>query len=343
VNHLAGPSNGSILQVRNLKKHFPITRGWLRREVGQVRAVDGVSFTVPASKTLGLVGESGCGKTTTGHCIMRGLTPTGGEVIFRDPEIGEVDVAQAGKEQLIQVRRNMQMIFQDPYSSLNPRMTVLDLIGEPLVVNNVAKGKEVEERVAELMRLVGLSPSYLRRFPHAFSGGQRQRIVIARALSLNPKLIVADEPVSALDVSIQAQTLNLLQDLQEQFQLSFLFIAHDLSVVEHISDVVAVMYVGRIVEMADTEAVYLNPKHPYTEALLSSAPKPDPTAKKNRIMLTGEVPSPANPPTGCYFHPRCPYVQPICSNEEPPLLEVEPNHWSACHFADTLSLRGVHE
>jgi peptide/nickel transport system ATP-binding protein len=343
VNHLAEPSNGSILQVRNLKKYFPITRGWLRREVGQVRAVDGVSFTVPASKTLGLVGESGCGKTTTGHCIMRGLTPTGGEVIFRDPEIGEVDVAQAGKEQLIQVRRNMQMIFQDPYSSLNPRMTVLDLIGEPLVVNQVANGKEVEEHVAELMRLVGLSPSYLRRFPHAFSGGQRQRIVIARALSLNPKLIVADEPVSALDVSIQAQTLNLLQDLQEQFQLSFLFIAHDLSVVEHISDVVAVMYVGRIVEMADTEAVYLNPKHPYTEALLSSAPKPDPTVKKNRIMLTGEVPSSANPPTGCYFHPRCPYVQPICSNEEPPLLEVEPNHWSACHFADTLSLRGVHE
>jgi peptide/nickel transport system ATP-binding protein len=343
VNHLAEPSNGSILRVRNLKKHFPITRGWLRREIGQVKAVDGVSFTVPASKTLGLVGESGCGKTTTGHCIMRGLTPTGGQVLFQDPEIGEVDVAQAGKEQLIQVRRNMQMIFQDPYSSLNPRMTVLDLIGEPLVVNNVAKGKEVEERVAELMRLVGLSPSYLRRFPHAFSGGQRQRIVIARALSLNPKLIVADEPVSALDVSIQAQTLNLLQDLQEQFQLSFLFIAHDLSVVEHISDVVAVMYVGRIVEMADTEAVYLNPKHPYTEALLSSAPKPDPTAKKNRIMLTGEVPSPANPPTGCYFHPRCPYVQSICSNEEPPLLEVEPNHWSACHFADTLSLRGVHE
>jgi peptide/nickel transport system ATP-binding protein len=343
VNDLAKSPNGSILQVRNLKKYFPITRGLLRREVGQVRAVDGVSFTVPSGKTLGLVGESGCGKTTTGHCIMRGLTPTGGEVLFQDPEIGSVDVAKAGHEQLVQVRRNMQMIFQDPYSSLNPRMTVLDLIGEPLLVNNVARGKEIEDRVVELMRLVGLSPTYLRRFPHAFSGGQRQRIVIARALSLNPKLIVADEPVSALDVSIQAQTLNLLQDLQEQLDLSFLFIAHDLSVVEHISDVVAVMYVGRIVEMAATEAVYLNPKHPYTEALLSSAPKPDPTAKKNRIMLTGEVPSPANPPSGCYFHPRCRYVEPICANETPPLLEVEPNHWSACHFADTLSLRGVHE
>jgi peptide/nickel transport system ATP-binding protein len=237
----------------------------------------------------------------------------------------------------------MQMVFQDPYSSLNPRMTVLDIIGEPLVVNKVAQGREVEDRVAALMHQVGLSPTYLRRFPHAFSGGQRQRIVIARALALNPQLIVADEPVSALDVSIQAQTLNLLQELQEEFQLSYLFIAHDLSVVEHISDRVAVMYVGRIVEMGDTEEIYLTPKHPYTEALLSSVPKPDPSRKKARIVLQGEVPSPANPPPGCHFHPRCRYAQPRCRVDDPQLREVLPGHWAACHFAEELDLRGVME
>ena len=296
---------------------------------------------MPYGKTLGLVGESGCGKTTTGHCIMRGYVPTGGEIRFNDPEMGIVDVANADKKTLHHVRRNMQMVFQDPFSSLNPHMTVLEIIGEPLVVNKVASGKELEERVVSLLDLVGLSTSFLRRFPHAFSGGQRQRIVIARALSLNPSLIVADEPVSALDVSIQAQTLNLLRDLQNELGLTYLFIAHDLSVVRHISDRVAVMYVGKIVESAETDEVYFNPQHPYTEALLSNVPQPDPTLKKNRIVLEGEVPNPANPPSGCYFHPRCPYAEPICSAEEPKLAEVTPGHFAACHLADKLSLRGV--
>jgi peptide/nickel transport system ATP-binding protein len=327
--------------VRNLKKHFPITRGFMRRVVGHVKAVDGVTFTVPEGKTLGLVGESGCGKTTTGRCILRAIQPTSGEIIFYDRNLGPVNVAEADKETLRQLRRNMQMIFQDPYSSLNPRMTLLDIVGEPLVVNKVCKGKELEDRVAELLRLVGLRPEYMRRYPHAFSGGQRQRIGIARALALNPQLVVCDEPVSALDVSIQAQTLNLLQDLQEQFHLSYLFIAHDLSVVEHVSDAVAVMYVGKLVETAETEELYLNPLHPYTEALLSAVPRPDPRAEKERIILTGEVPDPANPPSGCYFHPRCRYAQPICSQEEPPLREARPGHFAACHFAGELSLRGV--
>jgi peptide/nickel transport system ATP-binding protein len=330
-----------ILEVRNLKKHFPITRGLLRRVVGQVKAVDGVSFAVPAGKTLGLVGESGCGKTTTGHCVMGGIRPSSGEIIFHDPHLGPTDLVQADQPTIRQVRRNLQMVFQDPNASLNPRMTVLEIISEPLIVNKVAQGKEVEERVARLLRLVGLAPEYMRRFPHAFSGGQRQRIVIARALALNPQFIVADEPVSALDVSIQAQTLNLLQDLQEQFHLSYLFIAHDLSVVEHVSNAVAVMYVGKIVEMAATEALYSQPKHPYTEALLSGVPRPDPDAEKRRITLTGEVPSPANPPSGCYFHPRCRYAKEICARETPELRPVTPGHFAACHFADELTLRGV--
>jgi peptide/nickel transport system ATP-binding protein len=337
----SGGNSTPILEVRNLKKHFPITRGFMRRVVGHVKAVDGVTFTVPEGKTLGLVGESGCGKTTTGRCILRAIQPTSGEIIFYDRNLGPVNVAEADKETLRQLRRNMQMIFQDPYSSLNPRMTLLDIVGEPLVVNKVCKGKELEERVAELLRLVGLRPEYMRRYPHAFSGGQRQRIGIARALALNPQLVVCDEPVSALDVSIQAQTLNLLQDLQEQFHLSYLFIAHDLSVVEHVSDAVAVMYVGKLVETAETEELYLNPLHPYTEALLSAVPRPDPRAEKERIILTGEVPDPANPPSGCYFHPRCRYAQPICSQEEPPLREARPGHFAACHFAGELSLRGV--
>ncbi len=330
-----------LLEVRDLQKYFPITRGLLRRTVGQVRAVDGVSFSIPAGKTLGLVGESGSGKSTTGHCIMRGLSVTGGEIVFQDETLGPVDLASADPRTLRAVRRNLQMVFQDPNASLNPRMTLLELVGEPLIVNGVAKGKALEDRVAELLERVGLSSSYLYRYPHAFSGGQRQRIVIARALALNPQLVVADEPVSALDVSIQAQTLNLLKDLQAEFNLTYLFIAHDLSVVEHFSDLVAVMYVGRIVEHAATDALYRTPKHPYTEALLASAPRPDPKARRERIVLRGEIPSPANPPSGCHFHPRCRYAEAICSQEEPPLLEVAPGHHARCHFADTLQLKGV--
>lgn len=333
--------NTPILEVHNLKKHFPITKGFLRRTVGQVKAVDGVTFTVFEGQTLGLVGESGCGKTTTGHCVMRGIPSTEGEIIFHDKDLGKVDIVSAEPQTMRRVRLNLQMIFQDPWSSLNPRMTLLDIVGEPLVVNNIARGREVEDRVEHLLSLVGLRPEYARRFPHAFSGGQRQRIVIARALALNPQLIVADEPVSALDVSIQAQTLNLLMDLQKELHLSFLFIAHDLSVVEHISDAVAVMYVGKLVETASTEVLFHNPRHPYTEALLASVPKPNPRIKKERVELSGEVPSPANPPSGCYFHPRCKYAQEKCSKEEPQLRELDGGHFVACHFADSLKLKGV--
>jgi peptide/nickel transport system ATP-binding protein len=338
---MAESNSQPILEVRHLQKYYPITKGFMRKVVGNVRAVDDITFVVPKGKTLGLVGESGCGKTTTGHCIMRGLQATGGEIIFHDAKRGPIDVVTANAETLRHLRLNMQMVFQDPSSSLNPRFTLLDIVGEPLVVNKIASGKVLEDRVAQLLRLVGLLPEYMHRFPHAFSGGQRQRIVVARALALNPQFIVADEPVSALDVSMQAQTLNLLQDLQDEFHLSYLFIAHDLSVVEHVSDAVAVMYVGKLVETADTEVLYHTPKHPYTEALLGSVPIPDPKARRKRTVLAGEVPSPANPPSGCYFHPRCPYAQPVCAEQSPPLLEVEPNHFVACHFADSLSLRGV--
>jgi peptide/nickel transport system ATP-binding protein len=340
---MPGDNNNAkpLLEVRDLKKHFPIVRGFMRRVAGYVKAVDGVTFTVQEGKTLGLVGESGCGKTTTGRCILRAIQPSGGDIIFHDKTQGAINVATADKGQLRHLRRNMQMIFQDPYSSLNPRMTLLDIVGEPLTVNHVARGKDLEDRVAELLRLVGLRPEYMRRYPHAFSGGQRQRIGIARALALNPQLVVADEPVSALDVSIQAQTLNLLQDLQEQFHLTYVFVAHDLSVVEHVSDSMAVMYVGKLVETAETEELYMRPRHPYTEALLSAVPRPDPRAEKDRIILQGEVPDPANPPSGCYFHPRCRYAQAICSQDEPKLREVQPGHFAACHFAEELTLRGV--
>ena len=335
-------SNGNvILEVQDLKKHFPIKRGFFNKVVGRVKAVDGVSFQVPTGTTLGLVGESGCGKTTTSRCILRAINPTSGKVIFHDETLGAVDVVTADKATLRQLRLNMQLIFQDPFSSLNPRMTLLDIVGEPLIINRVARGRAVEERVAELLARVGLRPEYMRRYPHAFSGGQRQRIGIARALALNPRLVVADEPVSALDVSIQAQTLNLLQDLQAEFNLSYIFVAHDLSVVQHISDNVAVMYVGRLVEYATNEELFFNPKHPYTEALLSSVRRPDPLSKRERIVLEGDVPDPAHPPTGCYFHPRCRYAKDICQSETPPLLEVTPGHVAACHFASELTLQGV--
>jgi peptide/nickel transport system ATP-binding protein len=309
--------------------------------IGHVRAVDDVSFSLERGQTLALVGESGCGKTTTARCIIRAHAPTQGQILFRTDEGTMVDIAQLQKRQLRPLRRQMQMIFQDPYSSLNPRKTLLDIVGEPLLVNGMANRRERVARVAYLLRLVGLQPEYMRRFPHAFSGGQRQRVGIARALALHPSLIVADEPVSALDVSVQAQILNLLQDLQAQFKLTYLFVAHDLSVVKHVSDRVAVMYVGRIVESAPTEALFTAPKHPYTESLLSAVPKPDPRLRVQRIVLEGEVADPAHPPSGCHFHPRCPYVVPLCRAEPPPLEAIAPGHFVRCHRARELTLRGV--
>jgi peptide/nickel transport system ATP-binding protein len=332
-----------LLEVRNLKKYYPVTAGFLKRTVGYVKAVDDVSLAIPEGQTVGLVGESGSGKTTLAHAIMRGIEPTGGQVIFHDEQRGPVDVASADSETLHHVRRNMQMVFQDPYASLNPRMTVLDIISEPLQVNGIARGKAAQARVAELLQLVGLRPETMRRFPHAFSGGQRQRIVIARALALNPRLVLADEPTSALDVSIQAQTLNLLKELQARLNLSYLFISHDLGVVEHVSDVVAVMYVGRLVEVAPTSKLYQKPNHPYTEALLASIPRPDPARKKVRIPITGEIPNPANPPSGCTFHPRCPYAQPVCATDVPPLRAIAPGQFAACHFSEKLALKGVND
>jgi peptide/nickel transport system ATP-binding protein len=308
-----------------------------------VKAVDGVSFRIPTGQTLGLVGESGCGKTTTSRLIMRAFDPTAGSILFRDTALGWVNIPQLDKVQLRRIRPNLQMIFQDPYGSLNPRMSILEIVGEPLLVNGVAKGVELRDRVAELLRLVGLRPEYMARYPHAFSGGQRQRIGIARALALHPRLVVCDEPVSALDVSIQAQTLNLLADLQQQFDLTYLFVAHDLSVVEHISDRVAVMYVGKIAELADTEELFLAPLHPYTEALLSSAPKPNPRLRSRRIVLSGEVADPSNPPSGCYFHPRCRFAIERCRLETPTLRELKPGHLVSCHRAEELKLEGVPE
>jgi len=332
-----------LVDVRGLKKHFPITRGMLRRVVGQVKAVDDVSFVIHEGETLGLVGESGCGKTTTGRCLLRAVDPTDGKILFHREGGHVVDVATADGAELKALRRDMQMIFQDPYSSLNPRWTLLDLVGEPLVAFGVAKGRALEERVAELLRRVGLRPEYLRRYPHAFSGGERQRIGIARALALNPKLVVADEPVSALDVSVRAQTINLLEDLQAELDLTYLFISHDLSVVQHICDRVIVMYVGKVVESAGTEELYYNPKHPYTEALLSAVPRPDPSAVSSRIVLEGEVADPANPPPGCPFHTRCRYAQERCRAEAPPLRDIGGGHLAACHFSEELSLRGLEQ
>ncbi|MBI5034748.1 MAG: dipeptide ABC transporter ATP-binding protein [Chloroflexi bacterium] len=332
-----------LLDVKNLRKFFPIRRGVLQKVVGHVRAVDDVTFYINQGETLSLVGESGCGKTTTSRCILRAIDPSAGTVHFRAEDGNVMDVASLPRGKLQPLRRQMQMIFQDPFSSLNPRMTLLDIVGEPLLVHGEKNESKRTERVAELLRMVGLRPEYMRRYPHAFSGGQRQRIGIARALALNPRLVVADEPVSALDVSVQAQILNLMLELQEKLGLTYLFVAHDLSVVKHISERVAVMYVGRIVEMAPTKALFYAPRHPYTEALMSAVPKPDPRLRSERIVLQGEVADPANPPSGCYFHPRCRYAQDVCKEITPTLEEIAPKHFVACHRAKELTLRGVVE
>ena len=316
-----------LLDVKHLKKHFPIKGGVFSKTIGYVYAVDDITFTLGKGETLGLVGESGCGKSTTGRTILRLIEPTEGAIYFEGQDITNLD-----KSAMRALRREMQIIFQDPYASLNPRMTVGSIIGEPLEIHKIAKGSEKEERVASLLQKVGLRAEDMRKYPHEFSGGQRQRIGIARALALNPKLIVCDEPVSALDVSIQAQVINLLEDLQEEFGLSYLFIAHNLNVVEHISNRVAVMYLGQIVELASDEELYKNPQHPYTEALLSAVPIPDPTVKKKRIILEGDVPSPINPPKGCHFHTRCMYKDKICEEVEPEFKDIGGGHWVACHF-----------
>jgi peptide/nickel transport system ATP-binding protein len=331
----------TLLDVKNLRKFFPIHSGFLRKKVGDVRAVDDVSFQVRQGETLALVGESGCGKTTTSRCILRAIDPTSGEILFRTQSGKTVDVAKISRGQMRPLRKEMQMIFQDPFSSLNPRMTVLDIIGEPLLVNGVKDRKQRIERVEEIMRLVRLRPEYMRRFPHAFSGGQRQRIGIARALALHPKLVVADEPVSALDVSVQAQTLNILLDLQNTLGLTYLFVAHNLGVVKHISDRVAVMYVGQMVELADREAIFQSPKHPYTAALLASVPKPDPRLRQQRKPLPGEVANPASPPSGCYFHPRCAFAIDQCKTAPVPWEEIEPGRWVRCIRAKELNLPGI--
>ena len=322
-----------LLQVRNLKKYFPIKQGFFNQVVGQIRAVDGISFDLYHGECLGLVGESGSGKTTVGRSILRALSPTDGQVLFRLDD-RSYDLATATEETLRPLRHHMQMIFQDPYSSLNPRMTVFDIIGEPLLVNNVSDRSEREQRVQELLTQVGLKPEHMRRYPHAFSGGQRQRIGIARALALHPKLIVADEPVSALDVSVQAQVLNLLQELQETFQLTYLFSAHDLSVVGHISDRIAVMYAGKLVELGATDELFRQPRHPYTEALLAAVPVPEPSRDRKRTLLSGEVADPANLPSGCVFHPRCPYAEDRCKTEVPEFREIATGHLARCHLVE---------
>jgi len=334
--------NQNILEVKNLTKFFPIKSGFFKKTIGHVRAVDDVSFNLKEGETLGLVGESGCGKTTTSRCVLRALDPTSGEIIFNTSSGSTVDMATLSNKELRPVRKDIQMIFQDPFSSLNARMTLLDIVGEPLLVNGISNRSERLDRVSELLKLVGLRPEYMQRYPHAFSGGERQRIGIARALALNPKVVVADEPVSALDVSVQAQVINLLMDLQEQLKLTYLFVAHDLSVVKQISDRVAVMYVGKMVEVGPTEKLFQKPLHPYTEALLQAVPVPDPRqSKSEKKHLAGEVANPADPPSGCYFHPRCPYAQDICKTTTPTLEEVKPGRFVSCHRAKELDLSGI--
>jgi len=340
-------SDNILLEVKGLKKYFPIQKGLLRKTVGYVKAVDDVNFYVREGETLGVVGESGCGKSTAGRSIIRLYEPTAGEVLFRSRTLASnggnkmVNLLELSPEDMKTVRKEISMVFQDPVNSLNPRMTVSDIVAEPMTIHGLNMGAETEAIIVRLLERVGLRPDHLRRYPHEFSGGQRQRIGIARALSLNPQLVICDEPVSALDVSIQAQTLNLLQDLQQDFNLSYIFVAHDLSVVQHISDRVAVMYVGKVAEMASAEELYSNPLHPYTEALLSSVPVADPFHKSDRIVMQGEVADPSNPPSGCYFHPRCRYAQEVCKIKTPEFRELKPDHFVACHRAEELQLEGI--
>ena len=332
-----------LLEVQDLKMHFPILRGVMGRVKGYTKAVDGINFFIRKGETLGLVGESGCGKTTVGRCIVRAYEPTAGQVLYRDADDSVVDLLQLDKLTFRSYLTGIRMIFQDPYSSLNPRMTVFEIISEALKVNKMGTQSEMEARAEYLLQRVGLRPEYMQRYPHAFSGGERQRIGVARSLVTNPRLIIADEAVSALDVSIRAQILNLMEELQRDFDLTYLFISHDLSVIRHICDRVVVMYVGKVVEVADGLNLYVNPKHPYTEALMSAVPQADPrTARaKQRIMLEGDVADPANPPGGCYFHPRCRYAKDVCSDEELELRDLGDGHCVACHFAEELDLWGV--
>jgi len=317
-----------LLEVSDLKKHFPIRGGVLGRTVGYVYAVDGVSFKIGKGETMGLVGESGCGKTTVGRCTLRLIEPTDGEILFEG-----LDITKINDKQMAKLRPKMQIVFQDPYASLNPRMTIKDIVGEPMLVNGIARGLELRRRVLELLLIVGLAEDHMNRFPHEFSGGQRQRIGVARALSLNPEFIVLDEPTSSLDVSVQAQTLNMLQDLQKKLALTYLFISHNLSVIKHMSDRIAVMYLGKIVEIASKTELFRSQLHPYTQALFAAIPIPDPEISRERIILGGDVPSPVNPPSGCRFHPRCPKMIPICKEEEPQLIEIRKDHYVACHLA----------
>lgn len=337
---MAEESLNELIRLEDVTVHFPIRKGFLQRRVGTVQAVSSLNLSLYEGEVLGLVGESGCGKTTTGRSIVRIIKPTSGKILYRESGGKIVDLAPMSDAQLLRYRGEIRMVFQDPFSSLNPRLTVGDIVGEVLEVQGMSLGAR-RDRVAYLLEKVGLRPEYSGRFPHAFSGGERQRIGIARALATNPRVVVADESVSALDVSIQAQTINLLQDLQDEFNLTYLFVAHDLSVVEHISDRVAVMYVGKIVEVADKDSLFGSPKHPYTEALLHSVPRPLPKQKKKKRRLEGEVADPANPPGGCYFHPRCPYAQAKCRSEEPALQTLPGGHQVACHFATELNLEGI--